>query len=220
MSAATWLLVIPSVKPSWSRQAISTLKGDGGVKFEYLVVDNTKFNYGVSGSWNLGADRVIKEKLDWLIICSESMRFGPNGAADIQRHLTEASENTMVVEADNGIGWHLIAFRRQLIETVGYFEELFFPAYFEDNDYSYRYNLAYKENPHWEWHKVPVDATLLGVAQGILHIKENIQFVDLKELYTKKWGGSPKEKFKHPYNDKKLDYRYAQRIRREPCESE
>jgi hypothetical protein len=120
----------------------------------------------------------------------------------------------MVVEADNGIGWHLIAFRRQLLEIVGYFEELFYPAYFEDNDYSYRYFLAHEEYPEWTWAKVSIDASLIGIAQGINHIDENVQFVDLKELYTQKWGGSPKEKFKHPYNDKRLTYRYAQRIRR------
>jgi len=218
MKSDTWLLVIPSVKMSWAKQAIRTLKGDGKIPVKCLIVDNTKFNYGVSGAWNLGIDQVIKENIDWLVICSESMRFGPNGAEDIQRQLTGASKNTMIVEADNDIGWHLIAFRRQLLETLGYFEELFFPAYFEDNDYIYRYKLAHKEHTHWKWQKVPIDANLLGIAQGILHLTENIQFVDLKELYTLKWGGSPNEVYLHPYNDKNLNYRYAQRIRRQQCD--
>lgn len=214
-SMSSWFLVIPSINPEWNKLCINSLI-DNETDFDYLIVDNRKKNYGVAGAWNLGVDKVINENIDWLVICSESVRFGPNAAKDIQKSLDEASPEDMVIEADNGFGWHLIAIRRELFLTVGYFDEVFFPAYFEDNDFAYRIKIAAQKNKKkwFPWNYMTVDAELIGIAQGLKLLNYEIDYGWLTNKYIEKWGGYPEETYLHPYNNSKYSFRYAERYNR------
>ena len=212
---SSWLLVIPSINSEWSQQCLDSLV-DNKTDFKYIVVDNTVKNHGVAGAWNIGVDRVIEDNIDWLVICSESVRFGPDGASNIQEALDGALENDMLVEAGNGLGWHLIAMRKELFLAVGYFDEIFWPAYFEDNDYSYRIKMiSDKLNKPWfPWKKFELDASLIGIAQGLKFLNYEMDFGWLKEKYEEKWGGSPIETYEHPYNNPDYSLRYAERHNR------
>ena len=211
----SWLIVIPSINKEWSRECINSLT-DNETNFEYIIVDNTEKNYGVAGAWNIGVDRVLENNIDWLVICSESVRFGPDGAKNIQHSLDNAATNDMTLEGSNGFGWHLIAMRRELFLTVGYFDEIFFPAYFEDNDYIYRINMINKKNgmPWTLWKKFEVDASLIGVAEGLKFLNYQMDFGWLKAKYEEKWGGSPVEVYEYPYNNPNYSLRYAERHNR------
>lgn len=211
----TWLVVIPSINKEWSQECINSLV-DHETNFDYIIVDNTEKNYGVSGAWNIGVDKVLENNIDWLVICSESVRFGPNGAKDIQKNLDNSSVNEMTIEGDEGFGWHLMAIRRELLIEVGYFDEVFFPAYFEDNDYIYRtHKIREKMNKPWVlWNKFKVDASLIGVAEGLKFLNYGMDFGWLKSKYEEKWGGSPVEVYEHPYNNPNYSFRYAERYNR------
>lgn len=204
--------VIPSLNPGWGRECKDSFYCQD--RSYITVIDNSENNLGVAASWNIGVDKVLAGKQDWLVVCSESIRFGPTGGTDLIQALSDASPETMAVEADEDLGWHLIAFRREVFEKVGYFDEMFYPAYYEDNDFSYRYQKAFAttEADYPLWPKVHFDAFMIGKAQGLNHIKEPINFVQLEELYKVKWGGvSPNETFEVPYDNPLLTYRYAQR---------
>lgn len=84
-------------------------------------------------------------------------------------------------------------------DKVGEFDEVFFPAYYEDNDYHYRIQLAgllavtYPPAMFFHWgsatQKEALGRPLTDTAN------KHAQFV-------RKWGGNPaSEIFKHPYND-------------------
>lgn len=208
----SWLVVIPSINPEWNKECINSLI-DNETNFEYIIVDNRSKNYGVSGAWNIGLDRVVDNNIDWLVVCSESVRFGPSGAKSIQEALDSADQEDMMLEADDGFGWHLIAFRRELLLTVGYFDEVFFPAYFEDNDYTHRVKIVANklDKPWFPWKKFKVDASLIGVAQGLKLLNYQMDFGWLTNKYKEKWGDYPVEIYEHPYNDPNLSMRYAER---------
>jgi hypothetical protein len=83
---------------------------------------------------------------------------------------------------------------------VGGFDEGFYPAYFEDNDFCYRCRLA--EIPRVTDHFFSPEVYRNSMTidkDGSL----NTNFDTNKEKFAIKWGGEPgKEKFKVPYDGK------------------
>jgi hypothetical protein len=213
---AIWTMVIPSVNSKWAKQCILSLETND--LENVLVVDNTKINHGVSGAWNLGIDKMYKDGSEWLIICSESIRFYDNPILNIENAIKNADKNTLIIEGNNGQGWHLIMLNRKVFDTVGYFDEIFHPAYFEDNDYFVRYSMAFPGSSpeanmaHLE--KVFINAKLIGVAQGLKHITWDPDYDGQREKFISKWGAYPTPTFKFPYNDPSLNYKHFQRINR------
>jgi GT2 family glycosyltransferase len=89
-------------------------------------------------------------------------------------------------------------------DIVGEFDEVFAPAYFEDNDYHYRIQLAgllaVLYPPAMFYHfgsRTQLEANENGRAMVSAPSFENN-----RAFYIKKWGGMPgQEKWEHPYND-------------------
>lgn len=170
---------------------------------QLVVVFNTpRHNLGVAASWNVGIHQMYEASNDWLVICSAAVRFGPAGGEDFLRELVDwdtgrfERHGICALEADGGLGWHLIAFHRSVFERVGYFDENFWPAYHEDNDFSYRIQLAYDVDSRAPdfvgplWPKVAVDARLDQVAHGIKRGGVTVDLVALEQYYARKWGGT------------------------------
>lgn len=172
------------------------------------VVDNTVTNRGVPASWNHGIDNM--GGADWLIIISAACRFSPLGGMDFIDHLDTAGHP--VVEA-RYVGWHLIAFHRDVIERVGRFDENFYPAYWEDCDYARRIALAYDLEPPF-WTKVECEVVLESFAHGIQLAGIYIDPVPLADYYAEKWGGMPSfETFDTPFDSgNRLDW-WPDRVR-------
>src|SRR5579872_6052989 len=108
------------------------------------------------------------------------------------------------VEESNHPNFSAFAINKECWETVGQFDELFEPAYFEDNDYHYRMKQA------------SINAIVLPTAlfyhygsrtqnestENGLPLVSGGQFENTKALYAKKWGGVPgSESFLTPYGD-------------------
>jgi GT2 family glycosyltransferase len=92
---------------------------------------------------------------------------------------------------------------RECWDKVGEFDEVFAPAYYEDNDMHYRMNLAGIKAvcypPAMFYH---YGSRTQNEAIGRPLTNSGNQF----EQYVKKWGGGPgQEKFTHPYNAEDKD---------------
>lgn len=208
------VVVLPSIYAPFTRSCLLSSQIPAA---DVMVVDNTVENRGVAASWNLGRDRLLAEQKDWLVILSASIRFGPAGGLDFLHHLRYAPDDNPhgipVIEAGGGLGWHLIGFHRTLLEKVGPFDPIFYPAYFEDNDMSVRIQRAYGVDTKAAgfagplWPKVPVDATLAEVAHGIKHGGVQVDMAALKAYFMRKWG--PDEAYRTPFNDPTLDWTYV-----------
>lgn len=224
MSQDKLFCVLPLLHPGISEDCIRSIEKEGSslgiLPDRILVVDNSQegfgdkylergfksyrdpngHNIGVARAWNLGAEEVITKKLDYLVIISASMYFGPvhqcTFFTQMQSHWGEK-----MIEAD-GHGWHLIAIHRSVFETIGLFDTNFYPAYFEDVDFSRRMRMVGLQGGY---SKVWVNAISQGNA---LHRN----FVDCKaqpllEYYSAKWGGGKmEEKFDLPFGDKEIGY--------------
>ena len=93
---------------------------------------------------------------------------------------------------------------RDCWDKIGEFDEIFAPAYFEDNDYHYRMNLAELPAivypPAMFFHFA--SRTNAEAAEDGKPIISNGMFENNRASYVKKWGGLPgKETFKTPFND-------------------
>lgn len=93
-------------------------------------------------------------------------------------------------------------------EMIGEFDELFFPAYFEDNDYHYRMDVfglpAIVYPPAMFYHFG--SRTQNESSEDGRPVVSGGAFENNRAYYVKKWGGLPgSEKFKTPYDDPKLN---------------
>lgn len=221
---ASLLVVLPVLDADWARPCLTSVlapnSAAGWDAEQTLVVDNTRdgidiggpwdavpgfrdpdgHNLGVARSWNVGARRVLDEGLDYLVLCSASMQFGPVlHTTWVQQMERFWGEN--VIECD-GHSWHLIAFHRRVFERVGLFDENFWPAYVEGLDYGYRMRMV-----GWEggWRRCWVNAMSRGVAHHLQWIE--CPFRPLDAYYRRKWGGTKGEETNVlPFGDKPLDW--------------
>jgi len=160
--------------------------------------DPDNHNLGVARSWNIGAREVVERKLDYLIIMSQAMLFGPEKEVTWTGEL-EARNGEYLVEA-LGHSWHLIALHRKCFEAIGYFDENFYPAYFEQIDWSRRLELT---NLSKEWPRVWVNALSTSVgAYSYLTLPD-----PLLAYYREKWGGDKgNEQYRLPFNGRAIDF--------------
>ncbi len=164
-------------------------------------------NLGVARSWNVGARLVLDEGLDYLVLLSASLEFGPLLHASWADRMRE-NNGCHVIEA-TGHSWHLIAIHRTVFEEVGLFDENFYPAYQEAIDFGYRMRMVGLErgfgNDRVRWANVWVNALSHGSANHIDTVSCPAQ--PLLDYYAAKWGG-PKGEETHslPWGGNPIDY--------------
>jgi len=169
---------------------------DNGCKLERPNIENLHVynfgkNIGVAASWNF----FIKNTAEYRIICNDDVDFFED---TIEILLNASDENCVAypgaVPSDNAFSCFVIP--DKIVNIVGYFDEKISPnyAYFEDNDYFRRMNLAgYSTRRVFE-------SRLNHIKSSTLHgftIQEQNQhhflFRKARENYIRKWGGIPGE---------------------------
>lgn len=188
-----FVVVLPSIYQPWTDRCLKHACPE--LLDNLLLVDNTEHNRGVAGSWNLGVDRMFKQRADWLVVLSAGIRFDPDiGGRDFLDQMEQAPSGWAGVEAGHGMGWHLIAFRRRVFRMIGRFDENFFPAYWEDNDFARRMILATSnEGPLWT--KVPCNVSLQGFSHGVDLGGADTKPHLMAAYYQAKWGSMPGGEF-------------------------
>lgn len=165
-------------------------------------------NIGIARAWNIGAKKVVKDSLDYLIIMSATMVF-KDGMVGLVKALEE-NQNPYGLETQHS--WHLICLGRPTFEKVGLFDENYHPAYWEDTDMIRRLEIADIHYPisGKRLPRVDVEAESQGEA---LAVKSGLKvnFEALKAYFIKKWGEdndfehqSVRDKmYKTPFNNPK-----------------
>lgn len=95
-------------------------------------------------------------------------------------------------------------------DEVGEFDELFAPAYFEDNDFHYRCKLAHVDAivypPAMFYHYG--SRTQNEANENKTQMVPGPLFENARANYHKKWGGAPgSEQWEHPFNNPERDLR-------------
>lgn len=154
-------------------------------------------NYGVAGSWNMG----IAKGAAYTLIVSTSVRFGKS-LNEVAELIPERAGKTMCIYE----GYHMFAISKRLVDKVGTFDENFYPAYGEDQEFGHRLDLVgiYPQSYY--------DMGNTTIGSGIqkrsgLWDWDRINTGRMDDYYVHKWGSHPGH-FKTPFNnpDNPLSY--------------
>ena len=166
-----------------------------------LDVYSAKYNLGVAASWNRIIMYAMGLGYDKLIISSNDTILNPGALAALAD--VDTSDPKSVI-------WHLHAWNCYMIHVraiplVGWFDENFYPAYREDQDYSYRCDALAKvlrHNPIEGGAEHLGSQTVGSDAEYASHNKNTHGNWNTAH-YQMKWGGMPGgEVFTMPYDGK------------------
>ncbi len=187
-------------------------------------------NRGLSPVWNIACKRAFSTERDFVFIINNDVLFNKDAINNLVERFErggvgmvtcmnvrgELSDPTKVITMDatqkSGVeesespDFSAFMISGETYKTVGEFDEGYFPAYFEDNDYHYRMKLANN--------KAICVPTALYYHFGSRTQNEALGhpivpsgfFLKNMDYFTKKWGGTPaNETFKVPFNNPNND---------------
>jgi len=97
------------------------------------------YNLGLGASWNLGMRRMMEDQDDFVIILSASAVFDKPVQWFVEAILRqEENEKMCRYICSSSASLHCFAHTKLGVEMGGYFDENFWPIYYEDTDYSHR----------------------------------------------------------------------------------
>jgi hypothetical protein len=185
------------------REALATIQSSKHPCIEEVVVATNFLNVGFSGSVN----QIIKQNTDCSYWCVLSVDWHPKPGhlKRLANRLMEPFTAILCDESQNG--YSAMAFKPELLYEIGYLDENFFPAYYEDNDHRYRMKLAGLE---WEYFPLEYEHIVSATIKRdpVLMAKNQKTFKENGRYYIEKWGGLPgQEKYLTPFDmDLPLDY--------------
>jgi hypothetical protein len=205
----TLAVVCPVIEPP------ETAPGWGAWDRDVLVIDNTGrgawrevcaqkgwthvslgWNLGVAASWNLGVELSLDAGHDAVALISSSVVWD-RGLSELDRLWPEYGDPTRGLLTDEA--FHATIWAEDLLVAVGRFDENFWPAYYEDNDYVRRLELA---GLHTGANPIPKakTATRCENARALNAFLVEPDFGWLGRYYARKWGGMPAtETFETPF---------------------
>lgn len=154
-------------------------------------------NLGVAGSWNYIMNKAYDYGYQNTLILNDDIYISHQRNI-IERIITKYKYTDLIRCPKQ---YHMSAFilKTYAFKNTGLFDENFYPAYFEDNDYLYRINL--------DGGFVEICETLSPeIFNNSMTIKKdptlNQNYEKNQEYYIKKWGGTPnREIYKTPFNN-------------------
>jgi glycosyltransferase involved in cell wall biosynthesis len=166
---------------------------DMGIEVEYQSE-----NIGVPRAWNIG----LRRGHQWTFVVSSSMLFNKPFS-----HIIEMLDGYEGLMFRTTHVWHCNGISKDLVKEIGYFDENFYPGYFEDCDWDHRCSLK-KIN---EYGNIPIDA-ICQVDGGATKDGVDVRIEAVHEYFKKKWGGSRTREgwgeWANPFNDKNKSISY------------
>lgn len=159
----------------------------------YVRVHPQEVNLGVAGSWNYLCDEIFKDN-DYALIVNDDVELG-YGIGEVAELLKSVKFGFIQSE----LNFSVFLISKEFYKEVGRFDELFYPAYYEDSDYLYRMSLL-KRTRGISKKLNPINPRVSQTYEKAPELV-NKSLVANRERYIKKWGGLPlMEKFVIPFD--------------------
>lgn len=190
-----------------------------------ISLSDHRTNRGLARSWNDFLVDAQAAKADVMLIINDDVLASHDDLLKLAQGCLDHPEAGIVTAwgfnermgdvRDNG--YSFFGLNRIAIEKVGYFDENFYPIYFEDSDYTRRLALAgipfHSCTETNIFHKG--SASIGTVAE--LNRQNNHTFQANNAYFVRKWGGQPgNEIFPNPFNSPQFDLKIAAEQRQDP----
>jgi GT2 family glycosyltransferase len=202
---------------------INSSKSQFGL-LDFYIIDNTDENKGVSRAWNEGW-KYFENKKKYIMFIGDDVILDRTTIDDLLYEYILNEDKKIIINSaysgktDNttrskiGADYSCFMMRNDIqmndratikfSDLIGYFDEEFYPAYFEDNDMDYRVKLkGWKTFQHVHIKYAHEGSHTLNSLRGTDKAKTiNEGFLKNQDRYKKKWGGLPgQETFEKPFN--------------------
>lgn len=152
-------------------------------KLRFKLIENSE-NKGVAGSWNQIARHAFSRAYSWAWIVNDDVVLGKD-QYDIERLCAELEspfEPPPIIAAQP---WCSFLLPREVWDLVGEFDEGYFPAYFEDDDYMERMR---EKNLRVLWRDLVVPRKFRNSQTIQKDPSLNQNFSKNQERFVEKWG--------------------------------
>jgi GT2 family glycosyltransferase len=169
-----------------------------------VKVTQSESNLGVAPSWNLFVRSAIEDGYDAVVIANDDIILYTES---LERLVKALEESPFVCFSKEDNMFSLFGMHTALWINVGQFDENFWPAYYEDNDYHYRMKLVkitpFELSGPSYYHRGSATINTFNLERIQMH---HHNFNKNTKYYVSKWGGLPDaETYTHPFNGAK-DY--------------
>jgi GT2 family glycosyltransferase len=180
----------------------------------------------VSRSWNDGILEAYADGTDIVIVANDDIRFSKGDLDRLAEKAVRCTDRYIVTCAGPhgryrrtlpSHGYACFAINRIALATVGCFDENFFPAYCEDQDYARRAGLTGLSEENCS-DTIVYHAGSATIMRDPSLARQNADTQRLNILYySRKWGGtSGRERHERPFGDPSLSIRIAPEHRHAP----
>lgn len=183
-------------------------------------------NRGVSRSWNEGVLEAYAAGVDVVIVANDDVvpapgdidRVAAKAARCRDRYIvTCAGRNERLGRDLPSLGYSFFAVNPVALETIGCFDENFFPAYCEDQDYARRAALAGLAEENCADTAVVHAGSAAIFASPELALQNRATHSRNMQYYRDKWGGEAGwERYSTPFGDPRFSLRIAPEDRGAP----
>lgn len=164
-------------------------------------------NLGVAASWNLILKTGMERGYELIFIGSNDTFLYPGSLAAVAA--LDKQEDEVVWHLQS---WNFFAIHRRAVERVGWFDENFYPAYKEDQDYTYRCELAGVKRIQTYFTGAGADHLGSQTIYSDPHYFARNQHTHIDvnlDYYRDKWGGdSGSERYTTPFGHADRDWRW------------
>jgi GT2 family glycosyltransferase len=166
-------------------------------------------NLGVAASWNLILRTAADSGHDVAFIGSNDTLLKPGTLAAVWERIEDSSPDELIWHAHS---WNFFAVHTGVVSRVGWFDENFYPAYKEDQDYSYRCRLAGVKRvglflPRLEPEHLGSQTIRSDPEYGAQN--DHTHHFWNRPYYLRKWGGdAAEERFTAPFDRPDRDWRW------------
>ena len=157
-------------------------------------------NLGVAASWNMFMESI---DMDYVIIANDDIAVHRDSVEKMIKAATSSEDSLFTSLGLAGNAYSFFLLKQKAYKHIGRFDEKFYPAYYEDNDFDYRRRLL-----GYHFHLIDNlqlshvgSATMKHYSPAEMEQHHN-NFRKNQNYYISKWGGLPgQEIYKQPFDN-------------------